>query len=162
MLNHFSHVQLFVTLWTVARQAPLSLRFSRQEYWSGVPGPPSGDLADPGIEPMSLMSPALAGGLFIRFFIFATSFTGAAYQIPFGFCISVSYGTKGIRRGGIRCHEWRFHSVFSAMSLLIWSRFTEFWFWSAKPSFTDITFTWAPFNTSSHTWAPLLDSQLGT
>ena len=126
MLHCFSHVQLFVTLWTVARQAPLSLRFSRQEYWSGVPGPPSGDLADPGIEPMSLMSPALAGGLFIRFFIFATSFTGAAYQIPFGFCISVSYGTKGIRRGGIRCHEWRFHSVFSAMSLLIWSRFTEF------------------------------------
>ena len=140
VLNYFSRVQLFVTLWTVACQVPLSLGFSRQEYWSGVPGPPPGDLADPGIKPMSLMSSALAGGFFIRFFIFANSFTGAAYQIPFGFYISVSYRTKGIGRGGIRCHEWRFHSVFSTMSLLIWNRFTEFWFWSTKPSFIDITF----------------------
>ena len=60
----FSCVQLFVTLWTVARQAPLSMGFSRQEYWSGLPCPPPGDLPDPGIEPMSLMSPALAGRFF--------------------------------------------------------------------------------------------------
>ena len=51
-------------LWTVACQAPLSMGFSRQEYWSGLPCPPSGDLPDPGIEPSSLMSPALAGGFF--------------------------------------------------------------------------------------------------
>ena len=44
-----------------ACQAPLSMEFSRQEYWSGLPCPPPGDLPDPGIEPMSLMSPALAG-----------------------------------------------------------------------------------------------------
>ena len=50
MLNHFSHVQLFAALWTVARQAPLSLGLSRQEYWSGLPFPPPGDLLDPGIE----------------------------------------------------------------------------------------------------------------
>ena len=54
-----SRVQLFTTLWTVAHQAPLSMEFSRQEYWSGMPGPPPGDLPDPGIELMSLMSPAL-------------------------------------------------------------------------------------------------------
>ena len=50
------------TPWTVVHQAPLSVGFSRQEYWSGLPFPPSGDLLDPGIEPVSLMSSALAGG----------------------------------------------------------------------------------------------------
>ena len=59
-LSHFSRVQLFETLWTVAPQAPLSLGFSRQEYWSGLPCPPPGDLPDPGVEPASLMSPELA------------------------------------------------------------------------------------------------------
>ena len=62
MLSCFSRVRLFETLWAVARQAPLSVGFSRQEYCSGLPCPPPGDLPDPGIEPESLMSPALAGG----------------------------------------------------------------------------------------------------
>ena len=48
----------------VAREAPLSMGFSRQEYWSGLPCPPPGDLPDPGIKPTSLMSPALAGEFF--------------------------------------------------------------------------------------------------
>ena len=48
-----SHVQLLVTPWTVARQAPLSMRFSRQEYWSGLPVPSPGDLPDPEMEPVS-------------------------------------------------------------------------------------------------------------
>ena len=52
------------TLWTVAHQAPLSMRYSRQEYWSGLPCPSPGDLPDPGMELKSLMSPALAGGFF--------------------------------------------------------------------------------------------------
>ena len=52
-LIRFSYVQLFATLWTVAHQAPQSMRFSRQEYWSGVPCPPPGDLPDPGVEPAS-------------------------------------------------------------------------------------------------------------
>ena len=56
MLSCFCCVQLFATLWTVARQAPLSMRFSRQEYWSGLLCPPSGDLPDWGIEPVSLTS----------------------------------------------------------------------------------------------------------
>ena len=64
VLIHFSRVQLFVNLWTVAHQAPLSMGFSRQEYWSGVPCPPPGDLPDPGIEPVSLMFPALEDRLF--------------------------------------------------------------------------------------------------
>ena len=58
------HVQLFTTPWTATHQAPLSMGFSRQEYWSGVPLPPLGDLPDTGIEPVSLESPALTGGLF--------------------------------------------------------------------------------------------------
>ena len=53
-LNCFSHVWLFVTLWTIAYQAPLSKGFSRQEYWSGLPCPPPGDLPDPETEPASL------------------------------------------------------------------------------------------------------------
>ena len=60
-----SHVRLFATLWMVARQVPLSMEFSRQEYWSGLPFPTPGDLPNPGIEPMSPESPALAGGFFI-------------------------------------------------------------------------------------------------
>ena len=64
MLSRFSHVQLFATFWTVTCQAPLSMGFSRQEYWSGLPRPLPGDLPDAGIEPMSLMSPALVGGFF--------------------------------------------------------------------------------------------------
>ena len=51
LIMRFSHVQLFATPWTVAHQAPLSMKFSRQEYWSGLPFPTSGDLPDPGIEP---------------------------------------------------------------------------------------------------------------
>ena len=64
VLSRFSYVQLFGTLWTVACQAPLSMEFFRQEYWSGLPFPPPGDLPDPGIEPGSLTSPALAGRSF--------------------------------------------------------------------------------------------------
>ena len=64
VLSHFSCVRLFETLWTVACQAPLSMRFPRQEYWRGLPYPSPGDLPDSGIEPTSLMSPALAGGFF--------------------------------------------------------------------------------------------------
>ena len=64
VLRHFSHVQLFATLWTVACQAPLSMGFSRQEYWSGLPCTSPGHLPDPGSKPVSLMSPALAGEFF--------------------------------------------------------------------------------------------------
>ena len=59
-----SHVWLIVTPWTVALQAPLSMEISRQEYWSVLPFPTPGDLAPLGIDPGSLMPPALAGGFF--------------------------------------------------------------------------------------------------
>ena len=64
VLSRFSCVWLFVTPWTVAGQAPLSLGFSRQQYWSGLPFPPPGDLPDQGIKPASLVSPALVGRFF--------------------------------------------------------------------------------------------------
>ena len=62
VLSHFSHIQLFATQCTVACQAPLSMGFSRQKYWSGLPFLSPGDLPNPGIEPVFLMSPALAAG----------------------------------------------------------------------------------------------------
>ena len=62
--SSFSHVQLSETLWTVARQVPLSMGFSRQEHWCGLPYPPPGALPDPGVESASLMSAALADGFF--------------------------------------------------------------------------------------------------
>ena len=61
MLSHFSHVQLCASLWTVAHQAPLSMGVSRQEYWSGLSCPPPEGLSNPGMEPTSLMSPAIVG-----------------------------------------------------------------------------------------------------
>ena len=64
-----SCVQLLATSWTVAHQAPLSLEFSRQEFWSGVPFPPLGDLPNPGIKPTSLASPLVA----VRFLTTSTT-----------------------------------------------------------------------------------------
>ena len=64
MLSCFSHVQLFTTPRTVAHQAPLSMGFSRQEYWSGLPCPLPGGLPNLEMELESLTSPALAGRLF--------------------------------------------------------------------------------------------------
>ena len=69
MLSCFRNVQLIVIPQTIDHQAPLSLGFSRQEYWSGLPCPPPGDLPNPGTEPVTLMSPALAG----RFFTTSTT-----------------------------------------------------------------------------------------
>ena len=75
-LRQVSCVWLCLTLWTVAHWAHLSMEFPRQAYWSGLPCPPPEDLPNPGIEPTSLMSPALAGGFF------TTSDTWEAPLIP--------------------------------------------------------------------------------
>ena len=64
VLNQYSRVRLFGTLWTGVHQALLSIGFSRQEYWSGLPCPPPGDLPDSGIEPASLTSAALTNVFF--------------------------------------------------------------------------------------------------
>ena len=71
-----SHVKFFATLWTVAYLAPLSFEFSRQGYWSGLPFPTPGDLPDPGIQPASLMYPALTG------VFFTTESPGKPAEIP--------------------------------------------------------------------------------
>ena len=65
MYSRFSHVQLYVTLWMVAHQAPLSMGFSRQEYWSTFPVSPPGDLPNLGFKPTSLTS-CIAGGFVAR------------------------------------------------------------------------------------------------
>jgi len=77
LLSHFSHVWLFVTPRTVAHQTPLSMIFSRQEYWSGLPFPSPEDLPNTGIKPASLRPPALAG----RFF--TTSATWEAHGLTY-------------------------------------------------------------------------------
>ena len=64
VLSRFSWLPLLMIPWTVALQAPLSMGFSRQEYWSGLPCPPPGDLPDPRMESVFLVSPALAGRFF--------------------------------------------------------------------------------------------------
>ena len=71
VLSCFSPVRLFATPWTVARQAPLSMGFSRQEYWNRLPFPSPGDLPDTGIEPSTLKTPAG------RFFT-----TGTTWEAP--------------------------------------------------------------------------------
>ena len=79
MLSHFSSVGLFATPWTVTCQAPPSMGFSRQEYRSGLPCPPPGDILDAGIKPMSLTSPASA----CRFFFGKppnSSMSASSYQ----------------------------------------------------------------------------------
>ena len=63
-VQSLSHVQLFATLWTITCQAPLSMGFSRHEYWGELLCPCPGDLPNPGIEPVYLTSSALAGGFF--------------------------------------------------------------------------------------------------
>ena len=88
-------IWLFATLWIVAHQAPLSMRFSRQEFQSGLPFPPPGDLPDPVIERESIVSPALAGGFFVvvqllsHVWLFVTPWT-AAHQASLSLSISQS------------------------------------------------------------------------
>ena len=80
VLSHFSYVRLFATPWTIAYQAPLSMGFSRQEYQSGWPCPPPGVLPDPGIEPVSLMSPIVAGRFYIYVHIYLLTYIYVWYM----------------------------------------------------------------------------------
>ena len=103
---HFSHLRLFATPWTIAGLAPLSMEFSRPEYWNGLPCPPPGDLPNSGIEPRSHTRPALAG----RFFT-----TSATWEAP-THCIDVqtedqSWQWLPVREGrnwdeGVRAGYW--------------------------------------------------------
>ena len=115
LLSRSSCVPLCATLCTVARQAPLSVGFSRQEYWSGLPCPPPEDLPDPGIEPTCLASPALAG----RFFTTAATWEApelgffaltlhALYTLSlvlgFGICVCVCVCVLGIFQRAFSAH----------------------------------------------------------
>ena len=95
VLSCFSHVRLFASLWTVALPIPLSMGFSRQQYWSGLPCPPPEYLPDPGIKPSSLTSPALAGGFFI------TSATWEA--LPFYTSLQRYNKAKGMYQPRVMC-----------------------------------------------------------
>ena len=93
VLGRFNCVQLFVTPWTVAYQAPLSMGLSWQEYWSGLPFPSPGDLPNPGMEPKSLMSLALAaGGLFTT----STILSSVQLLSPVRLCITMDCSTPGL------------------------------------------------------------------
>ena len=114
VVRHFSPVQLLGTPWTVARQAPLSMGFSRQEDWSGLPRPRPGHLPDPGMEPACLLCPALAGGLF------TTSTTWQVQYLIFkvkGKCLPACVGTgfpsgcKSFARISVAQTDWPFWVV---------------------------------------------------
>ena len=99
MLSHFSCVQLFVTTWTAARQAPLSMEFSGQDYWSGLPRPPPGDLPNPGIKPVSLTSPALAAGFLTTSATREAQWTSHLSPINKDICLLVRMKTSNIDDG---------------------------------------------------------------
>jgi hypothetical protein len=110
VLSCFSRVRLFMIPSTVARQGSLSMGFSRQEHWSGLPFPSPGDRPNPGIESMSLMSPALAG----RFF--TTSTTWEALNLVFTLSYTLKTQTLDLPGGAVdknlpanaghRLHPW--------------------------------------------------------
>ena len=96
IVETFSRVQLFVTPWSVAHQAPLSMGLPRQEYWSGLPFPPPGHLPYPGVDPMS---PELAG----RFFTMETHSSILAWEIH-GQSSPAGYGLWGFKEWNMT--EW--------------------------------------------------------
>ena len=97
MLICFSHIQFCETLWTISYQAPLPMGFSRQEYWSGLPCPPPGDLPNPGIKSASLWSLALAG----RFFT-----TSATWEALHPLSISLTHISLGLISGNPSSWRW--------------------------------------------------------
>ena len=87
LTNYFINIQLYETHWTAVRRSPLSMEFSRQEYWGGLPVLPSRVSSDPGMEPASLMSPALARSFFT---------TSATWESPLESMQSVSQSVSSV------------------------------------------------------------------
>ena len=102
ILSLFNHVRLFVTLWTGAHQAPLSMGFSREEFWSGLPCATPGDLPDLGIEPASLMPPALAGRFFTTNTTWKDSFHCSCRLLFSRLARSWREGLEGSK---LKCHK---------------------------------------------------------
>ena len=100
MPSRFSHVGLLATPWTVPRKAPLSMGFSRQGYWSGLPCPSLGDLPDPGIEPVSPIAPvSQADSLLLSYQGSPRAYLGLPllqYFLPCFLDNSLSPHTKGV------------------------------------------------------------------
>ena len=142
MLSRLSHVRLFVTLWTVAHQAPLSMGFSRQEYWSGLPYPPPGDLPYPGTEPRSLLSPVLAG----RFF--STSTTLVVFMILFS-SVKASFSFFSVL---VLLHILSLHSL-NSISVLSWDLS---WYLVQKMIYSSLS----PFKTNFYATFPSVLSGL--
>ena len=95
---------IFVTLWTIALQALLSMGFPRQKYWSGLPSSPPGDLHDPETDPTSLQPPSLAGGLFTNVPPLEAPAEGLVHASP-----ADGYGSPS-------CSLWLQHSKFPLLS----------------------------------------------
>ena len=137
----FSHVRLFVTPWTVARQAPLSMRSSRQDNWSGLLLLSPGDLPNPEIEPTSLAPPALVG----RFFVTSTtweapiqSYTATISKLYVGLWASWWPKRKGkawVATGFSRKHSRQAKPVQIIIPkghCPLWEAFTDLFFYSPK------------------------------
>ena len=106
VLSRFIHARLFRDPKTVAQQAPLSLGFSSQEHWNGLPCPSPGDLPDPGIEPSSLISLALAGEFFT---------TSAPWEAPIQPPLSIFSKTN---RQSLEKVQFKFYVSYSELYLL--------------------------------------------
>ena len=106
--------RLFATPWTIAHQVPLSTEFSRQEYWSGLSFPSPGDLPNPGIKPLSLLSPALAGGFFTNC---------ASWEAP---CVHA----KSLQSCPTLCHPMECSPPGSSVHGILQARILE---WVARP-----------------------------
>ena len=125
VLTCFSHVQLFATPWTIACQALLSMGFSRQEYWSGLPFPSPADLPNPGVKPASHISSALAR----RFF--TTSATWETYVA----IISLSKrDLRGLLKGSEGTESLTFNIPFISMGGLLETHIA-LEVWSLDPRF---------------------------
>ena len=99
LLSCFSRLWLFQTPWTFALQDPPSIGFSKQEYWNGLPSPPSGDLPDPRVKPISLMSPYLTG----RFFTTSATWKNVSLKLKLAYAQSLPT---------LRPHDWLYPSRF--------------------------------------------------
>jgi len=107
------------TLWTITHQAPLSMRFFRQEYWNRLPCPPPGDLPDPGIKPASLMSPILTGG----FFTISTTWEALIYiNKVFIKCWFIIFDTNARQKSRRKFKKNSNHSVFALVIHLGWRK----------------------------------------
>ena len=158
MPGHFNHVQLFVTLWTVASQAPLSMVFSRQGYKSGLPCPPPGDLPKPGIKPVSLTSP---GSL-----AFSSTTWEAQISVVGNTNNSVTMASVALFQNANQACLWPIPVPFlqvqlgSARNWLIWSpssssqRKSPASWWSRSKIFTEGSCQLTIFSSWPGAWAP--------